>query len=75
MSSQVPAKEMKHQSPNRANDAAIADLLRNGEGLLEFGIWMRCNGFLDEHRNAGEMLEDLELDVAPRLRASTEHGR
>lgn len=67
--------DLQNALPNRADNSTLVDLFGDGECLLELSIGMCCDWLLDEHRNAGEVLQNLQLNVAPRLSASTEHGR
>lgn len=59
--------------PNRADGAALLDLLGDLERLDKLLLGAGGNGLLDEERDAGEALEDLQLNVASALRRAAEH--
>lgn len=62
-------------APDRANRVAIVDKLGDFECLLDLARGARRCRLLDEHRNAGEVAQNLGLDIASGLRRAAEHGR
>lgn len=61
-------------SPNRGNGATFGDELGDLESLLDLALSTCCDGLLNEHGNAGEVLLDLHLDITARLESASEHG-
>lgn len=76
ISQELPISADRYRNlPDGAERAAVGDALCNRERLLDFAGRAGRGGLLDEHRDPGEELEDLELDVAPGLHRPAEHGR
>ena len=62
-------------APDGADGVALRDRFADLNDLRELLLGASRDGLLDEERDAGEVLEDLELDVATGLGGAAEHGR